>query len=117
MKTRTHDIAGKEPLGAALLAVCILRGLREGTPRRESTAREAYAASAEEFEKAAIELLKQTADTNKKLSSLLLVRRMPQLGNATVFELAKKAHALKFMASPICQVCPQLHTFAKSAVI
>lgn len=90
----------------ALLAVCILRKLEDETPTRELQALEAYSTSAAEFEQTAIGLLEHTAKSSKKLSALLLVRRMPQLGleKTTLLELAYWAESRKFTASPICQV-------------
>lgn len=96
----------KEPLGAALLAICILRALENETPTRELAARKAYISSADEFEQKAVGLLEHAAKSSKKMSSLLLVRRMPEVGlkNTTLLVLATCAEAYKFTASPISQV-------------
>lgn len=98
-------------MGAALLGMCILRALEDETPTRELAASKAYIASAAEFEHKAIGLLEHTAKSSKKLSSLLLVRRMPKVGlkNTTLLVLATCAEAYKFTASPICQVSADRH--------
>ncbi len=86
-----------------MFAVCVLRSLAKKIERHKEE-RDSYLATASAFEEAAVGLLEQCADSSEELSHLLLVRCIPLLGGRTVLKLARSGKALKFVASPACQV-------------
>lgn len=99
-------MAVQEPLGAALYAVLFLKRIASTIPDAHQFERDAYEATAAEFEQAAVGLLAHVASSGgvEDCCELLLVRTMSQFFNNTALELARKAHARKFISSPQVQV-------------
>ncbi|XP_072020956.1 transient receptor potential cation channel subfamily M member-like 2 [Amphiura filiformis] len=100
-----HDMArifweiGKEKMASALMASAILRHMSKRVEQRNDELMKTLAYQSGVYEELAIQIQDECYSRNKRLTSLLLIRPLPNWGNETCLSLAIAGNNQRFIAN------------------